>query len=102
MKIEFLPAARDEFIDAVSYYDSSEESLGDQFFAEVWSTISRIAKHPRAWQKLSAKTRRCLTKRFPYGVIYEARPDSILIVAVMHLHREPKNWQDRIMEEPLR
>jgi len=49
MKIEFLPAARDEFLSAVSYYDSSEEGLGDQFFGEVWSTISRIVKHPHAW-----------------------------------------------------
>ena len=102
MKIEFLPAARDEFLSAVSYYDSSEEGLGDQFFGEVWSTISRIVKHPHAWQRISARTRRCLTKRFPYGVIYETRPDSILIIAVMHLHREPKSWQSRITEEPLR
>jgi plasmid stabilization system protein ParE len=102
MKIEFLPAARDEFLSAVSYYDSSEEGLGDHFFDEVWSTISRIAKHPRAWQQISVKTRRCLTKRFPYGVIYEARSDSILIIAVMHLNRDPENWRKRVTEEPLR
>jgi hypothetical protein len=31
MKIEFLPAARDEFLSAVSYYDSSEKGSGINF-----------------------------------------------------------------------
>lgn len=69
MRIRFLAAARREFSEAVSYYDSKEPSLGDEFADEVWETISRIASHPSAWQQLSSRTRRCLTKRFPYAVI---------------------------------
>jgi hypothetical protein len=32
MNIGFLPAARDEFLSAVTYYDSREEGLGDEFY----------------------------------------------------------------------
>ena len=70
MRVRFLAAAREEFFNAVSYYDSQKEGLGDEFADEVWRTVSRIVVHPLAWQQLSARTRRCLTKRFPYGVIY--------------------------------
>jgi hypothetical protein len=99
MRIKFLAAAREEFWNAVSYYDSQKEGLGDEFADEVWSTISRIVSHPLAWQALSARTRRCLTKRFPYGVIYQKRSDSILILAVMHLRRDPESWRGRVKNE---
>jgi len=96
MGIRFLALARREFADAVSYYDSQEPDLGDEFADEVWKTISRIASHPSAWQQLSSRTRRCITNRFPYGVIYRAERNSILIIAVMHLKRHPDSWRRRL------
>src|SRR5687767_2869897 len=99
MRVRFLAPAIEEFSNAVSYYDSQKEDLGDVFADEVRRTISRIVSHPLAWQQLSARTRRCLTKKFPYGVIYQARSDSILIIAVMHLSRHPESWRGRVEDE---
>jgi plasmid stabilization system protein ParE len=98
MRIRFLAAARKEFFEAVSHYDSKEPSLGDEFADEVWDTISRIASHPSAWQQLSSRTRRCLTRRFPYAVIYRAQANSILIIAVMHQKQHPDSWRGRVNE----
>jgi hypothetical protein len=53
MRVRFLAVARDEFSNAVSYYDSQKEGLGEEFADEVWRTISRIVSHPLAWQRLS-------------------------------------------------
>lgn len=36
------------------------------------------------------------TDRFPYGVIYVLEPDHVWIVALMHLHREPGYWRERL------
>ena len=42
--------------------------------------------------------RRCLADIFPYGVLYTIEDDYVLIVAVMHLSREPGYWKKRIAQ----
>lgn len=96
MKVEFHPAAKREFEEAVAYYDSRAAGLGDAFIHAVEEAVQRIVSFPDAWAELSPRTRRCRTSRFPYGVIYRQLADRIVIVAVMHLHREPGYWRDRI------
>ena len=96
MKVDFLDPAESEFIKAVGYYNGESEGLGYEFAAEVKRTIGRIVEYPNAWAQLSKRSLRCRTNRFPYGVIYQVRGDIILIIAIMHLHREPKSWKDRL------
>ncbi|HXG66826.1 MAG TPA: type II toxin-antitoxin system RelE/ParE family toxin [Blastocatellia bacterium] len=96
MALRFHPWARQELIDAVAYYDSISQKLADDFVAEVENAITRIQNFPDAWPKFTANARRCRVNRFPYGVVYRASTDEILIVAVMHLHRKPDYWIDRI------
>ncbi len=102
MKIEFLAPAEIELIDAISYYNMQSEGRGFEFAAEVKRTIERIIQYPEAWYKLSKRTRRCRTNRFPYGVIYQVRGETILIVAVMHLSRDPQIWKSRLKNEELK
>ena len=96
MKVEILSPAEAELADAVSYYNEQSEGLGYEFAAEVKQTIARILQLPDAWTHLSARTRRCRTKRFPFGLVYQVRGDLVLIVAVMHLRRHPDTWRSRL------
>lgn len=96
MTFEFHPEARIEFIEAVEFYEESREGLGLRLSREVYATINRITHGPTAWPQISDNTRRCFTRRFPYGVIYEIREDDILIIAVAHSSREPFYWRNRI------
>ena len=101
MNIKFLNAAENEFVDAINYYNLQSEGLGFEFAAEVKRTFGRIIEYPDAWTRLSNRTRRCQTNRFPYGIIYQVRTDTLLIVAVMHFHRDPKIWKSRLKLEEL-
>jgi hypothetical protein len=80
MKIEFLVVAEDELRETVTYYNQQSEGLGFEFALEVERTLERIMQYPEAWKPLSKRTRRCRTKRFPYGLVYQIRnvndPDS--------------------------
>ncbi len=101
MKIDLLPPAKNELTEAISYYNAQSEGLGYEFAAEVKRTLERIVQYPDAWSRLSNRTRRCRTNRFPYGVIYQVRKETLLIVAVMHLSREPETWKSRLKKKEL-
>ena len=96
MVVKFLAPAQAELTEAVAYYHSQEPGLGSRFANEVRRTIERILQYPEAWSSISKRTRRCRTNKFPYGIIYQIRGDVLLIVAVMHLHREPRTWKSRL------
>lgn len=96
MKVSFLPPAQAELREAIAYYNDQSEGLGHEFAAEVKRALQRIIQFPDAWTPLSRQTRRCRLKRFPYGLIYQKRHETILIVAVMHLHRHPESWRARL------
>lgn len=95
MTFDFHPDARAEFIDAVAYYESSSDGVGLRFAREVYATINRLIAGPEAWPRITENTRRCLTRRFPYAVVYEVREKDVLIVAIAHFSREPFYWSDR-------
>ncbi len=96
MKVGFLSPAAAEFREAVDHYEAVRDGLGGEFADEVTLSKQRIAAYPDAWPKLSARTRRCLVDRFPYGLVNRVRGKEIQIVAVMHLKRHPLYWRDRI------
>ena len=97
MKYIFHPDAESEFEYAIRFYEQRQYGLGYDFSLEVYSAIRRIMENPKAWTILEADIRRCMTKRFPYGIIYGEQGDKIYILAVMNLRREPDYWKSRKM-----
>jgi hypothetical protein len=70
MNVKFLQVAKVELDDAVEYYYREKAGLGYEFLWEVLFAIDRIKQFPQAWQPFHENTRRCLLRRFPYGIIY--------------------------------
>jgi len=58
--------------------------------------LNRIAREPGRWPILRGENRKLNFNRFPYAIIYSVRADTLFIIAVMHLHRRPFYWQDRV------
>ena len=96
MKFTFHPDADAEFDQAVAYYEARQSGLGLELADEVLATIARILDHPKAGSLFSRNTWRCLTKRFPYGIIYQIHEDTVRIIAVAHLSRRPGFWENRV------
>ena len=96
MSIRILPQAEQEFSEAVDWYNDQCSGLGYEFAAEVAATLERISDFPEAWPKISRRARRCMTSKFPFGVIYQIRKDCILVLALMHMKRDPTSWQERV------
>ena len=96
MNFYFHKEAEEEFQNAVDYYKEIQEELGLDYTNEVYKTIERIIALPKAWPLLEDDIRRCLTNRFPYGIIYSIEPTGIFILSIMHLKRNPDYWKYKI------
>ena len=95
MNFSFHPEAEEEFNRAIDYYEDIEPGLGYDFASEVYSAIRLSAEFPKAWMVLEGEVRRCLVRRFPYGILYSEEGNRIFILAVMNLHRQPTYWKHR-------
>ena len=98
-RIEFHAEARTELIETARYYKAQQPGLGKRFLAAVRDGTQRIQTHPLLYRVVEEDSRgdlrQCRILRFPYGLIYRTKPDTIESIAVMHLHRRPGYWESR-------
>lgn len=95
MSVEFLEAERTELDQALECYDAQQINVGVQFLNEFDASIERILRYPESYVLISPNIRRCLVKRFPYGIWYGIDAYKIINMAVARLHRNPNYWADR-------
>jgi toxin ParE2 len=98
LTVRFLVEAERELDEAVAFYEFQRPGLGTEFAAAVRQGLTHIAQFPEGWHPLTPHIRRYRLVRFPYGLIYAPLPEEILIVAVMHLHRRPGYWVNRLSD----
>ena len=96
MRLEFHPEALAEYDDAARYYAGCQNNLELRFIAAVETTLDQIEQNPEWGKILEEGIRRSLTRIFPYAVLYSVEPNFVLIIAIMHCHREPGYWRHRL------
>jgi plasmid stabilization system protein ParE len=96
MRYEFHPEALEEYNEAGFYYSQKEPGLDLRFIISVENAIERILEDPLRYRPLDEDVRRCLTRVFPYAILYTIESGFILVVAVAHLSREPGYWRHRL------
>lgn len=95
MKLIFLPEARQDQRDAVTWYRNESLELAQRFLRERTTVLERIAKTPQQFPFVVKDRQRALLSVFPYSIIFLQMPAFILIVAVAHSSRHPNYWHDR-------
>ncbi len=98
MTVTLLAHAEADLEEGFDYYEAARAGLGAEFVTEFRRAVDRILAHPRGWHAMDAIYRRCQLHRFPYGVIYriDDQAQQIVVVAVMHMRREPDHWRKRL------
>jgi len=96
VKVSFLALAQRELDDAVAWYNEQAVGLGQEFLDELDRTVRRAVAFPLSCPEIEPGVGRGLLARFPYGLIYGLDQETIVVVAVAHLHRHPRYWVDRI------
>jgi toxin ParE2 len=91
-----LEPAQSELEAAQAWYEKRKIGLGDRLFAEFLVVLDNITRQPGAWDPLPGGFRRCRMNKFPYGIVYSARGDDIIVVAVAHHKRRLGYWRHRL------
>lgn len=96
MRLYFSKIARDELREAKAYYNRLHRGLGEQLQLEAHAASRSIADKPFAWQVERGDIRRFVLSRFPYKLLYAIEGEIVVVIAVMHQHRHPDYWIERI------
>ena len=96
MRIEFHPEAYEEMLESARLYEERAEGLGGDFLAAVEEATGRIERFPDAAPTVGTGVRKRLVFGFPFAILYQRQQDTIFIAAVMHQHRKPGYWKDRL------
>ena len=96
MKYVFHPEALTEYAEAVKYYTEQSVDVAQEFIDAVEGAIYRLRESPKRYPAIDGDIRRCLTSKFPYGILYTIEPDFILILAVMHCRKKLDYWKSRL------
>ena len=81
--------------DSYDFYEEQLDGLGSEFLLAVEAAINSIQRNPVHFQKIYKNKRKANLKRFPFGVFCIISKEYIIILAVIHLTRDPKIWKTR-------
>jgi len=95
LPIIFRPIARTELSDAAAWYEAQKPGLGAEFTAAVDQILSRVTENPQRFRPVRPSVRRALLRRFPYAIHYAVESEAIVILAVFHTRRDPRQLEGR-------
>ena len=80
-----------EIEDAVEYYNSKANHLGERFSDAVFSLLEKIQDHPFLFRIRFQNIREAVLHRFPFLITYEIIDAQIIVLSVFHTKRNPAN-----------
>lgn len=95
-KVTVGSGAQRDLSEAAFWYESQRSGLGGRFINELDHLFARMAANPLQFPEIELGVRRGLLRRFPYGAYFIVGPETINVIALLHLHRESEGWRRRI------
>jgi len=74
--------------------------LAERFLADIDRTFDRIGERPFQFPSVRDDVCRALLHAFPYAVYFRAHDEDVVVLAVLHLRRNPKVWRTRRRKTP--
>lgn len=92
-----LPLAKEDIREAARWYNKQSPGLGKRFTTEVRESVRFIRQNPTACNIRYDKVRTVVLKVFPFMIHYTINEasKSVVISAVLHTSRDPKEWENR-------
>ncbi len=75
---------------ACAWYEEQQQGLGVSFLDEWERTLEFLSRYPESCQKTYKNFRLLGLKRFPYVIIFENEPETVVVYNVIYAGRQPK------------
>jgi len=95
LPIVFRKIARQEMDESIAWYERERPGVGLEFAAEIEILLNRISGTPGQSPKTRGEIRRAVLRRFPYTIHFLNESHRIVVLAVFHAKRSPKQFEDR-------
>jgi hypothetical protein len=95
LPVVFRPQAEVEVLAAQQWYEERRVGLGDEFRTVIDEVIERVSHQPESFPRVHGEMRRALVQRFPFGLCFEIIGNQVVVLGVVHGHRDPKTWKSR-------
>ena len=95
MTIRFVEEAQSEFLETLSGYEAARRGLGQRFKDELDRCVRRIADHSEYYHLRPGAYRRINLRVFPYYLPFVVREQTLWVLAVAHIRRQPLYWISR-------
>ncbi len=89
------PLAESDLDRATSWYEDQKRGLGFRFLDAADHLFNRLRDSPLQFPLVSTDVRRALLHTFPYAVYFRVTDHVVVVLAVLHLRRDPRTWQAR-------
>jgi plasmid stabilization system protein ParE len=89
-------AAKRDIVDVVTWYEERKEGLGKTFRSVIDRVLERVEAMPEAHRIVHRTTRRAVVSGFPYAIYYKVENGEVIVLAVIHSHRDSQDWQSRM------
>lgn len=96
MRVVFTTEARGDLFESAAYYEAREVGLGMRFREEVATVLHAASAAPLLWRERPEGFRRINCPVFTHFVAYVIRGDTLVVVAIVHGHRKPGFWHERL------
>ena len=94
--VDFRKEAHKDILEAIEWYESRSEGLGDELFIAIEKSKHFIEINPYYYEDKYKGIRKAIVARFPYILYYQIVDESrVLVYAVLHMKRSPKVWRKR-------
>ena len=91
-QLVFHPEALKEFNDAIIWYETQQENLGNRFIQIINAVVGRIQRNPDHFGFGKRPYREASVPVFPFTIVYKANKvqQVIYIASIYHSSRNPK------------
>ena len=94
--ISFTKEALFDIEDIVLWYEEHRTGLSYDFELCLEAGLAEISRNPDNFQKRYKSVQVRFIPRFPFGIHYVIKDNSVVVIAVFHTSLSPKKWSKRI------